>query len=313
MSSTLSPSDRERLAAEFFRQIPPNYADVGINESLLMFSGKDSLTRLEVLSSKLPAHVKEIGGVLKGFTPVPNAVGLGAYLIATFLEYYAWGKESSLKSILGSILEEEKASEVWNLMEEYLKRYEMHLWNDGTLLKETQRLERQLSLQLTRLRNFMDKQINSRAVKRWVNGATFHVQMLIQIARLSKSTGQGTQAFEGAKKAASRAVITYRNDWIKIQNKYREFKTSALTISERCSYTTGRCPAPPPPPGCRFEESEIKFHCFISYHTKMSPGYYVDYIFENHKQLKEINDYFSNLEKNIDDLASQTGDFQIKH
>ncbi|KAI4899755.1 hypothetical protein NFI96_004474 [Prochilodus magdalenae] len=81
---------------------------------------------------------------------------------------------------------EEKASGVRDSMDEYMKRLSMFMNEPRKALEETERLEKGLSEQLTRLRNSMlyDDQMSSRSMKHWTNSAAFHVQMLIHAARL---------------------------------------------------------------------------------------------------------------------------------
>ncbi|GLD71176.1 uncharacterized protein AKAME5_002249700 [Lates japonicus] len=74
-------------------------------------------------------------------------------------------------------------------MSEYLKRHRMFVTNEQRLREELRRLEGQLSGHLTILKNSLlyDGQMSSRGFKIWVNGASFHVQMLIHEARLDFS------------------------------------------------------------------------------------------------------------------------------
>lgn len=109
-------------------------------------------------------------------------MGLGAFVIAMILQMVFCdlkGSSSGMTNpadMLRNVFAEEKASAVRNLMDEYMKRCQMHLRNDESLLDDSRDLEMKLSLQLTMLRNSMlrDGRMSSRAVKHWVNGAAFH-------------------------------------------------------------------------------------------------------------------------------------------
>lgn len=140
--------------------------------------------------------------------------------------------------MLRNVFAEEKASAVRNLMDEYMKRCQMHLRNDESLLDDSRDLEMKLSLQLTMLRNSMlrDGRMSSRAVKHWVNGAAFHAQVLLHIARLKKRTETGTEGFESAKRAASGALYIYQRDMTRILQKYKEYKRSSLWLRFTSGY-----------------------------------------------------------------------------
>lgn len=314
--------DVVNTASQFFNLLPDSYIDVGIEDTLLMYSGTDSTARLSQYSSSLrdlPIYIEKAGGALKGFTPVPNAVGLGAFVIYMILQatFGAMKEQSSLSTIdaLRRVFAEEKSSNVRDLIIEYLKRYEMHLRDDRQLLVDSERLETQLSLQLTKLRNSMlvDKQMSSPAVKQWVNGAAFHVQVLLHIARLRKRTETGTQGFQNAKIAASNALDIYNRKMMEILDKYKEYKLSTFQLRDLSScFMVDMGPACVS--HCTFKETEInyEFNEVHPFYCTRSSQSYLDHIFSNHKQLIEIKEYFSNLQKNLEVLVSQTESFKIQ-
>ncbi|MED6248735.1 hypothetical protein ATANTOWER_004210 [Ataeniobius toweri] len=120
---------------------------------------------------------------------VPNAVGLGALVITLLLDNItkSWGKPTiGTAEMLQTVFAQEKGNEVRDLMEEYLKRLRMYLRRPEEVPAQTRQLEPQLSTQLTRLKNAMmkDGHISTRLLNQWVNGAAFHTQMLIHLARL---------------------------------------------------------------------------------------------------------------------------------
>lgn len=327
VSQALIEPSKENMTSQFFSLLPDSYIDVGIEDALLMYSGTNSTAHLvqysyglKVQWDSLPAFTEKAAGALKGFTPVPNAVGLGAFIISMILQvaFSATKGPQGPNTIdaLRQVFAEEKSLHVRDLIMEYLKRYEMHLRNDRQLLVESERLETQLSLQLTKLRNSMllDKQMNSPAVKQWVNGAAFHTQVLLHIARLKKRTETGTEGFENAKRAASNALDIYNRHMMDILEKYKKYKTSTFVLmnmmhcvsSGSGGFGCGR--------SCTFKETEINYYidplnlryCDLQDHS------YLNYIFSNHKQLNEITEYFSDLKKDLEILVNQTGSFQIQ-
>ncbi|KAL3059363.1 hypothetical protein OYC64_011315 [Pagothenia borchgrevinki] len=164
--------------------------DVGIDESLLKYSGTDSNTALQVYSNEMvnlvPGFIDSLGSSLGAFTPVPNAVGLGALVISFIMELIVIGtaaQTESSDSMLRRVFGEEKASGVRDTVSDYLTRHRMFMQNEDQLKGELRRLEQQLSSQLTILKNSLlhDQQMSTRGFKIWVNGAAFHVQMLIHM------------------------------------------------------------------------------------------------------------------------------------
>ncbi|KAL4593637.1 hypothetical protein GN956_G26433 [Arapaima gigas] len=207
--------------------------DIGIDPSLLKYSGVDSTSLVqeynsaikEQLKNAAPAYTRTLITTLGGFTSVPNAVGLGALVISMLIEIAVAASRIPTEShanMLRRVFAEEKVSELRDLMDEYLKRYRVNLINNDELLKDTRRLEHQISTQLTRVRNSMlkDGHMNSRALKQWVNGAAFHVQMLIQLARLD----------HGSSTSAQNTIDTYLEDLEKLLQAYRTYKESTLVF-----------------------------------------------------------------------------------
>ncbi|KAK2861540.1 hypothetical protein Q5P01_001073 [Channa striata] len=107
-------------------------------------------------------------------------------------------------------------------MSEYLKRHEMFI-NDERLQEELQRLERQLSEYLTKLKNSLlqDGQMSTRGFKIWVNGASFHVQMLIHKVRLDNTNNVHP---------ISAAIDAYLGDLDKLVEEYKTYKTRVTSV-----------------------------------------------------------------------------------
>ncbi|CAK6982635.1 uncharacterized protein LOC115583757, partial [Scomber scombrus] len=168
--------------------------DIGIDESLLRYSGLNSNVELQSFSNELlnsvPGFAEKVGSGFGELTSVPNAVGLGALVISMILEILIKSNTPASEdsySLIRRVFGEEKASGVRDKMSEYLKRNRMFINDDRQLLEEMRSLEQQLSSQLTILKNSLlhDGQMSSRGFKIWVNGASFHLQMLIHEARLN--------------------------------------------------------------------------------------------------------------------------------
>eukprot|EP00064_Thunnus_orientalis_P023157 superscaffoldBa00008482_g23387 len=172
--------------------------DVGIDESLLKYSGINSSAELQSYSNELldsvPDFVDRLGSAMGELTSVPNAVGLGALVISMIMEIIIKTTQTGedTYSLLRRVFGDEKASSVRDTMSVYLKRHRMNINDDQQLLEEIRRLEQQLSDKLTILRNSLlhDGQMNTRGFKIWVNGASFHIQMLIHEARLDIQAGK---------------------------------------------------------------------------------------------------------------------------
>ena len=181
-------------------QNPCLLPDVGIDQSLLRYSGANSNAELQSFSKELismqPGYIEKLGSSLSSFTSVPNAVGLGALVISMILEIIlksSTQREDSY-SLLRRVFAEEKSSSVRDTMTEYVRRHRTFMKDQQRLRLELNRLETQLSGHLTVLRNSLlfDGHTTSRGFKIWVNGAFFHLQMLIHQARLNHQAGQLT-------------------------------------------------------------------------------------------------------------------------
>ncbi|GLD67235.1 uncharacterized protein AKAME5_001859300 [Lates japonicus] len=93
MGSEISQEETERVSLYWYEaslQSQCLLPDVGIDESLLKYSGLNSNTELQVYSNELlasvPGYITSLGSVLGAATSLPNAVGLGALVISMILE-----------------------------------------------------------------------------------------------------------------------------------------------------------------------------------------------------------------------------------
>ena len=220
--------------------------DLRVNKSIVMFTGLSSSDNLrqhyekrkmEVGGSvndliKLHAAdwIKNLADKLASMESAPALAGLGALAIAVLIDLASSSPpEESTKDALRSVFAEEKASEVWDQIDECLKRCVMHINNDHELVTDIRRIEVQLSTALTKLKNSMvrDGHMSSQALKAWVNGAAFHIQMLIHLVRLG-----GTQTCD----PVERLLSTYLGDLDTLFIKHREMVKGKCYVKELVSW-----------------------------------------------------------------------------
>ncbi|KAK2915594.1 hypothetical protein Q8A73_006188 [Channa argus] len=239
MGSGISQEEYDSVALRVYEdssQYTCLLPDVGIDDSLLKYSGLNSASELQTYSNKLvnsvPGYVESLGSSLASFNSVPNAVGLGALVLSMIMEiciksitHRSDGSYDMLRRVFG----EEKASAVRDTMSEYVKRHHMFMNNEQRLRDELPTLERQLSGHLTVLKNSLlhDGQMSTRGFKIWVNGASFHVQMLIHEARLNSQTGQSSSHYVNTVKVA---IDLYLRDLDELLEKYKTYKTSITSV-----------------------------------------------------------------------------------
>ncbi|KAK1881654.1 Bifunctional protein HldE [Dissostichus eleginoides] len=208
-----------------------SWQGIEIDSSLLSYSGLNSYDVLDSYRDQVfdvPGAIEKLGAALAGFKAVPNAVGLGALIISFILEAIgkSLGKQTmGTAEMLQRVFAEEKGNEVRDLMEEYLKRLRINLGKPQLQLAETRQIERDLSAQLTRLKNSMlvDGHMDSRLLKQWVNGAAFHTQMLIHQARLEGADGS----------RAVRAAGVYQRQLNDIMDSYKKLASRGQQSPDR--------------------------------------------------------------------------------
>ncbi|KPP68584.1 hypothetical protein Z043_112723 [Scleropages formosus] len=327
MSISTEELDRTTVYIYNHQQEQGHLPNVAIDPSLLSYSGLDSTAVLQSYSSSMMEHLgdngmryaKELATTIGGFTSVPNAVGLGALVISMLIETVAASYRAptgSHKDLLRRVFAEQKVSELRDLMDEYLKRHEMHLLDDEKLLKDTQVLERQLSVQLTRVRNAIlkDGQMNDRAFKQWVNGAAFHIQMLIQLARLERKGST----------SARKAVGAYERDLEQLLDSYKALKVSNIFfqkfLTQRCKQNRRRRDSLATLIDCYFCDREFggalvsKQFCSSWWDNTEFISNYVSYMMSNHKDFTEMKRYFSQTKYDLDSLIEQRNNtFTLPH
>ena len=134
-------------------------------------------------------------------------------------------------SLVRRVFAEEKGSSVRDTMTEYVRRHRTFMKDQQRLRLELNRLETQLSGHLTVLRNSLlfDGHTTSRAFKIWVNGAFFHLQMLIHQARLNHQAGELTPTQVDS-------INTYSDLYLQeLDHLLEKYKTYLTTVNEMVS------------------------------------------------------------------------------
>ncbi|CAK6979076.1 uncharacterized protein LOC121891812 [Scomber scombrus] len=263
-------------------------------------------------------------------TSVPNAVGIAAMVISMVMELIIKSstqtQSESSYSMLQRVFGEEKASSVRDMMVEYLKRHRMYISDNQRLLVEIRRLEAMLSIQLTSLKDSLlyDNQMSSRGFKIWVNGAAFHVQMLIHEA------GLRVQAIEHAShyvEPIEAAIDEYLQDLGALLEKYKTYKISKteLKAEKETFCTISHAPYIKGEPICGIRElncivrnteiancemhheHESKRICDGCDMTKA----FINHVFSKYEPILNLRNYFSDLKNNINSLINQHDSFTV--
>ncbi|XP_036936728.1 uncharacterized protein LOC119009503 [Acanthopagrus latus] len=314
MGQSLSPEERlaelDKYSEAMFDS--QQWHGIGIDSSILKYSGLNSTQVLDDYRDQVlysgdfsdaAAVVEKLGSALGGLKMVPNAVGLGAIIISIILETVGktLGKESmGTAEMLQRVFAQEKANEVRDLMDEYLKRMRINLGKPQLQLAETRQIETDLSVQLTRLKNSMlrDGHMNSRFLKQWVNGAAFHTQMLIHQARLEGAGGS----------RAMQAAGIYQQQLNLLLEKYKNYLTTVIFVSSDHDYIRVYC--------ClRYTENVVfssRVQCFTALESYCFSGSeIVETMFSKH-QMTWAKTYFTDLRAQIPTLVTQDGTFHIQ-
>ncbi|KAK2850363.1 hypothetical protein Q7C36_009146 [Tachysurus vachellii] len=304
--------------------IMPN---IGIDDSLLKYSGLNSAAELDNsvkqtlmdMGRRSPDFLGSLGSDLAAFDAVPNAVGLGALVLSLVLEFTIRAldkqeKEDSTFDVVRRVFAEEKASGVRDSMEEYLKRLAMYLHQPTEMLEETNRLEKQLSEQLTCLKNSMlhDKKMSSRSMKHWTNGAAFHLQMLIHAARRKL---QNTTKDEEKLKVHVASIITvlnrYQYDLQELLKLYKIYKNSTIKLFYKPSSYMMEVVA-----GYAWviKDNELRKQTVVYCGEEMvgTSDAYIDYMFDHWSLIKQLNRYFDELKDNLQELITQNFEFNMQ-
>ncbi|XP_073350727.1 uncharacterized protein [Pagrus major] len=285
-----------------FRKCP----DVTVNRAVVMFCSSSSSELLQQhLSDRkqrnYPAAdwLKRLAEKLANLSPDPKLAGLGALAIAVFIDIISASSSSSetVKEALRCAFAEEKASEVWDHIDECLKRCTMHIDNTEELGPDIRRIEVQLSAAITKLKNSMvrDGHMTSGALKAWVNGAAFHIQMLIHLVRLG-----GTQSCD----PVERLLSAYLSDLDLLFKKHRQ------AVEKKCrkGYSFDDSPWSAWP-YFETEEGELRSTIPSVRFEKYFEAYYEEHY---SRQKDEIRSYFMTVRDELPGLVSLVGRLSVQ-
>lgn len=320
MGNEFSQEDYDNAALQMYQSAlhhPCLLPDIGIDESLLKYSGVDSSAVLQAYSNDLattvPGYIVRLGSTLAALNSVPNAVGLGALVLSMIMEICIksiYQTKDNSYSMLRRVFGEEKASAVRDTMSECLKRHQTFVNNEQRLREEIQRLEAQLSNHLTILRNSLlhDGQMNTRGFKIWVNGASFHVQMLIHEARLNIQTGRPASEYVSA---ITVAISLYLQHLDRLLEKYKTFMTSItyVTLEPKCRYHDcykDDCYLRNKENGCERNHGQ-----FEPCSSSEMPEAYVKIVFSKYEPILGLKRHFLNISNNLNTLINQNDSFTL--
>ncbi|XP_035852561.1 uncharacterized protein LOC118494116 [Sander lucioperca] len=296
MGDAQSRMEREKAELDDFRKQIKDSPDLRVNKTIVMFTGVSSSDNLRQHYEKRKMEagqfaagmIKSLLEILGDLTPVPALAGLGSMAISIYIDsFFPSPPEESMKDALRSVFAEEKASEVWDQIDECLKRCMMHIHNDYELATDITRIEVQLSAAPTKLKNSMvrDGHMSSQALKAWVNGAAFHIQMLIHLVRLG-----GTQTCDPVESLLS----TYLRDLRMLFQEHREM------IRAKCRDLRA--------PSRLIDEESNVYRIAHASHDKYFDVYYNQRYM---RQMCDIERYFSDVKENLQTLVDQRGYLKV--
>ncbi|XP_031155935.1 uncharacterized protein LOC116050011 [Sander lucioperca] len=288
--------------------------DLRVNTTIVMFTGLKSSDNLrehydkrkreaggsanDLIKLHAADWTKNLADKLADLESTPAWAGLGALVIAVLIDLASLSPpEESTKDALRSVFAEEKASEVWDQIDECLKRCMMHINNDHELVTDIRRIEGQLSFALTKLKNSMvrDGHMSSQALKAWVNGAAFHIQMLIHLVRL-----RGIQTCDPVESLLS----TYLRDLDTLFIKHREM------VKAKCRVRTISLPDLELPLKTLVDD-DLKLEYDTSSFGSFNKYFEVYYNNRYHGQAYNIKRYFRGVRDNLQTLVNQEGYFKV--
>ncbi|KAM9346341.1 uncharacterized protein ABDE67_012947 [Symphorus nematophorus] len=306
MGNGLSKEEREKEKKEKTEDFQKRLSDgpnLRVSDGIKRFTGLDSSdnlrqhyeTRKMEAGGRCAELIKSLVEKLGGLTPSPELAGLGALAIAVLIDIISSSPPESTKDALRSVFAEEKASEVWDQIDECLKRYRMNIKSRPELVSDMKRIESQLSTALTKLKNSMvrDGHMSSEALRAWVNGAAFHIQMLIQLVRLG-----GIQTCDPIEELLS----IYKNDLDPLFEKHQEMIKGKCRETGTVIYGVVQS---------RFlvdEESEChSMDIYGNFDTYFEAYYDHRYC----RQKREIQEYFSDVGQKLQELVRQRGSLNV--
>lgn len=166
-----------------------------------------------------------------------------------------------------------------------------------------------------------DNKMSSRSLKHWTNGAAFHLQILIHQARLEmQSTTEHEAKLQGHLAPITTVLEFYESQLEELLKQYKTYKKSTISITHPLLWT-GLLRVFLKPHNLMLmhfwivEDKEFERQScplfFSQFLTTGSSNDYVDYMFGNWAQLKELKRYFSGLKGKIKDLILQNDEFKM--
>lgn len=306
MGNQPSREEREQLEKkelEGFRKSLKDGQDFRVDQNIEKFtslSSEDSLRHHYQLrrteeSDDDADWIQNLAEQLSSLTSAPELVGIGALAVAIFIDIGSSAPpKQSTQEALRCVFAEEKVSNVWDLIDECLKRTMMFINHRDELVKNIQQLERQLSAAITSLKNSMvhDGHMSIPCLKVWVNGAAFHIQMLIHLVRLG-----GVQTSD----PVERLVQMYQRDLLPL------FMLLEQMIKSKCTMKL-----------LGFYQQEDLMPYLVDEESglhQMDPsikdhyGKYLQVYYEQRygRQQQDIQQYFSKLKEELPRLTLLTG------
>ncbi|XP_053730594.1 uncharacterized protein LOC128764662 isoform X2 [Synchiropus splendidus] len=184
----------------------------------------EQLKQLQVdLGSKAPVYLRDLIGRLTSFAEEPRLAGLLGLVVTVVIDMlYSGSRQTSASKAKSGPSSVQKVVELQELMEEYLKRCQIHLSDRARLIQDSQRLEAQLSMSLTQLKTcLLAGDCDSRLVTRWAKAAAFHTQMLVHLAALED---------QPEPLAARAALDQYQEALTRILAAYRSYKSKSVHV-----------------------------------------------------------------------------------
>ncbi|XP_036980697.1 uncharacterized protein LOC119034087 isoform X2 [Acanthopagrus latus] len=188
----------------------------GLQEQLQQLQGD--------IGNKAPTYLRDLIGRLSTFSDEPRVAGLVGLVVTMVMDmaYTSSRHSAGVKGKSAGSSSSQRVLELQEVMEEYLKRFRIHLTDKSKLIQDSIRLEAQLSLILTQLKTcLLGGDCDSRSLRHWASGAAFNAQMLVHLA-----------ALEGkAEPFPARAALQqYKEDLAQIIPVYRRYKSNTVCV-----------------------------------------------------------------------------------
>ncbi|XP_031703757.1 uncharacterized protein LOC116383800 [Anarrhichthys ocellatus] len=295
--------EKEKKLDDFRKKIPKGL-DMTVDKSVVIFTSLSASDGLRQHYEKrkmeagdcAPDWIKSLAEKMAGLSSAPVLAGLGAFAVAVYIDTVFFSPpEESTKNALRSVFADEKASEVWDQIDECLKRCVMHLCDNNKLTGDIERIEYLLSAALTKLKNSMvrDGHMSSSALKAWVNGAAFHIQMLIHLVRLG-----GIRTC----KPVETLLSTYQSDLETLLTEHKKMVRAKCKFKDIQAYMEIRW---------RFLVDEDSVRHDLEDNIPVEKYFEVYYDQRYDRQKAEIQLYFRDVSQNLQKLVEQRGSFNV--